>query len=273
MAYNLIGANAVVTSWGSTNFYSTCLAAITPNSARITITNDDQEVTGIGAFASVMIPGLKSANVVLGGYAGSSPYLGNAGAITSTGTPNGYVTTVQSWEWIARTPTVHDITPFGGTPTWKTFRPDIFTSSLRYTALVDSSTSLAPAPDAGGGLQTVTLTYVSGGTIAMSGLIRQIGVTAARGNKQLVTYQLDGSSTVTTAGGIFGSFTMGGANNTHPLWSAGGSAAGAMVVTLGTGKTISLADSFYTNMRVSCAPSAPVAVEFNVQATGAVSIA
>ena len=273
MSYPLISANATVTSWGSTNFYSTVLAAITPNSARINITNDDQEVTGIGAFASVMIPGLKSANVTLGGYAGSPVYLGNAGSITSTGTPNGYVTTVQSWEWVARTPTVHDITPFGGTPTWKTFRPDIFTSSLRYTALVDSSTSLAPAPDAGGGLQTVTLTYVSGGTIAMTGLIKQIGVTAVRGNKQLVTYQLDGSSTVTTAGGIFGTYTMGGANNTHPLWSAGGSAAGAMVVTLLTGKTISLADSFYTSMRVSCAPSAPVAVEFNVQATGAVTIA
>lgn len=276
MAYWSRGAEGAITSWGSTNIYSTILAGITPVSAVLYVGSDDIDVTGLGAFAVTKIPGLKSARVDFRGYAGSTTYIGNNGNLAYSA--GGYALHVPEWNWSMATPTVHDITEFNPTVVWRSFMPDIYASSIRFTAGIDSTTALVMPPDPAAALPTLTLTYKSGATIASTGLIRAVSPSVVRGQKNVATYELVGTGNTTTVGGIFGSRTWGGSNNSDttngmPLWSAGGSAAGAMVITAVTGRTYSLADSFITSMRLSCNVGGAVMLEGSIQATGAVTVA
>lgn len=288
-SFPLIGSQGSVVSWGATgtasNFYADLLSSITPASARWTISGDVHDVTGMGTYAVAKIPGLKSATAVISGFGGNAagavtPYVGNRGTLSFSA--GGYALHIQSWEWTARTLAVHDITSTTqATPVlWRYFRPDIFTHSCRFTALVDDTTSLVNLPDVGASLPTVTLTYGSSQTIAVTGILRMVDCTVAKGNKQLVTYEIDGTSTAAMSGGFLSglgtSDTWGGSANLTPFWTAGSASIEGQLIINNTStgpKRVTFADSFWTSIRVAVSPGAPVGVQIGVQATGVVTIA
>lgn len=276
--------NATVSSWGSANIYATILAAITPASARYTITNNGQDVTGIGAFAMSQIAGLISADVTIGGYAGSAPYLGVYGSIAAGGSPSGastpYVTSPQSLSITLRTTGVHDITTgsSGSPATYMSFMPDGFQASARWTSLVDSSTALsAPDTRATTTYNQLAFTYANGGTVTFPACnIKTVDVQLVRGNKQLVTYQADSNGSISAAGGIFGTQAAWGAStNPFPLWNLGSGTPGALTLQLYSvgPKSVAFADSFLKSMTITAAPASPVGIECSVQPTGVITLA
>lgn len=278
MSWPTIGAEGTITSWGSTNFYSTFLAAITPNAGTMTISNDAQDVTGINAYAATTIPGLKSATATIAGFlnnAGSAgaPYIGNAFTLTFSG---GYVVNPISWEWTASSPD-HDITSRtigGGTPLWKYFRPDIFSARLRYTCFVDSSTTIALPLDPNAATSSCSLAYGNSATLAANGIITNVPISIVRGQRNLVTYELMGTGSWVSANGPFGtSRTFGNTANTDPLWTAGvptSSPAGALVLNTGNSKTLTAQDSFWTQLRLAGTVSGAVQASANIRVTGTV---
>jgi hypothetical protein len=265
MAYPLIGDQGVVTSWGSANQNATILSNITPASTTINIDGDPQRITGLGVSTETEIPGLKSARGTISGFMGSSPYLG---AICNVAySSGGYALHVQSFEIVLST-AVHDLTEFNAGNQYKKFRPDSLRWGMTYTAIIDSGTAIVAPPDTGASLPTVTLTYGSGITCAGTGVIRSTAANITRGNKQMVTFGVDGNGNLTTAGGIFGTSTLGSTFNTAPLWNAGGSATGAMVITAASGRTYTLNDSFWTSIRIRGTPTTPVQVSIDWQGEG-----
>lgn len=270
MAYVLISDQGALTSWGSGNQNATILAAITPARATLDIVENVANVSALGTAYESFIPNLKSVAGSIGGYIGSAPYIGAIGIVAFSS--GGYALHVTEAEVSIRTTTAHDITELNAGSQWMRFRPGTLTWSIRYTAMIDSGTAIVAPPDTGASLPTVTLTYGSGATVAGAGVIRQVGVAIVRGNKQLVTYEITGTGTLTTAGGIFGTSTLGSTHNTAPIWNAGGSATGAMVITAASGRTYSMADSFWTGIRLRVTPNAPASVDISWQGDGAVTI-
>jgi len=210
---------------------------------------------------------------VAGGFAGSSAYIGNNGAITYSA--GGYALHVPEFTWNASTPAVHDITEFnsGSPPEWRTYMPDIFQNSARYVAGIDADTAIVFPPAPGAALPTFTMTYKSGATLAMTGLIQRVGPAIVRGQKNMATYDVLGSGTTTAVGGVFGSHTFGGTLNGDPLWSAGGSATGAIVVTAASGRTYSGTDSFWTSLQLQCTVGGAVMVSGSIQGCGTLTAA
>lgn len=282
MAYPLIGGQGSVASWGTaSNAYADLLAAITPASVRWSIVGETQDVTGIGALNVSRIAGLKSGSATISGFGGAAaatvtPVMGNYGSITWSG---GYTANVQSWEFTARTIAVHDITSTQATPIlYRYFRPDIFTSSARFTAIVDDTAAVIAPFNVGTSAATVVLTYGSAQTITMTGFPRMVEETLTKGNKQLVTYEIDGTSTVAMSGGFLSGIgtgdTWGNTVNDFPLWSAGGTVAGQLVINniSGGARKVTFADSFWTSIRASVSPGAPIGVQIGVQPTGVITI-
>lgn len=270
MAYILAGIQGALTSWGSANQNATIASAITPASVNCTIAGDSQNVTGLNANYATMIPGLKSTSGTITGFTGSTPYIATSGQVAYNS--GGYALHIYSAEATLRTATVHDITELSSGSQWKAFRPDLFTWSFRYTAGIDNTDPIVAPPNTGASLPTVTLTYGSGATLIGSGLIRQVTPTIVRGQKQIATFEVDGSGSLATAGGIFGTSTLGGSVNTAPLWAAGGAATGAMVITAAGSRTYTIADSFWTAIKLSWTPASAARVDINWQGTGALTI-
>lgn len=274
MGYWTIGSEGRLTSWGSANFYSTLLAAMTTNRATVRIGSDDINITGLNVHQAAYIPGLKRVQVDITAMLGSTPYLGNNGLVSLS---TGYDELVQSFEWTASTPTVHDITPFasGGGVEWMSFRPDIFMASATFTAGVDSATALTLPPAPGASLPTLTLQYTTNGTLAASGIIRQVSAGPVRGQKNLAEYSLVGTGAWTAAGAasVFGSRTFGSSANNDPLWTSTGSAVGAMVVQMAPSRTLTLTDSFWERMTLRCSVGAVPTINISVRGTGSVSVA
>lgn len=274
MSYPVIGANATVGSWGSANQNATILSNIIPASARYSLSNNGQDITGLGAFAVSEMPGLHSAGVTIGGLAGASATLGTSIQVAySGGTVAPYALSMQSLSLVMRTPTVHDITAgsSGSPATFMSFRPDIFQCAARFTALVDSGTPITLPDTYGNTLNSAVFTYMSGGTLTLTGHVRTLEQTAIKGGKQLVTYGIGSVGTVVSAGGLFGVHTFGGTNNADPLWSAGGAATGALVLNmLGAGtRKITFTDSFWTSIAINAtAPGQAVGVEIAIQPSG-----
>lgn len=283
MSYVLIGSNATVNTWGSANFYSALLALITPASARVSISNNGQDITAIGASAMSEIAGLVSATCTIGGFAGIGggavvPGLGNSCSVSfSGGTVAPYAINLQTLDISLRTVAVHDITTgsSGSPATFMSFRPDIIQASARFTALVDSSTGLKlPDISSSAALNQAVFTYLPSSTITFAKAnVRTLDVQAVRGNKQLVTYGMNSVGSVTSAGGVFGTNTFGD-DNVDPLWSQGGSAVGAMDLYLisGGAKKVAFADSFWTGIDIRAAPNSPVGIEIRVQPTGTITL-
>lgn len=282
MSYPLIGANATINSWGSGNFNSTLLAWLTNASANIQLVNNGVDITGLGSLVRNEIPGMISANATLGGYvratSGGTPFLATAGGLAAV---SGLYTaaSIQSFAISLRTDTVTDMTAFNSAtpPAAMLFRPGIFMASARYTAMVDSSTALTAPSRPGDALPTAVFTIGPSSTLTMtSANVRVVSAVLQRGGqKQLVTYQMNSTTTVGASGGPFGTRTFGSTNNADPFWSAGGAATGALDAYMITGgaQKIGFADSFWTSIDINLPQlNAPVGYQIGIQASGAISI-
>lgn len=270
------GEEGSVVSWGSANFYSSFLALLSSNRAAVYIGSDVVDVQAFGAYAAARTPGLKQCRATISGYAGSTPYLGNAGLLAYSS--GGYVLHAQRWSWSASSG-VDDITEFNATPPeWRSFMPDGFQADCEFTAGIDADTALAlpPAPQIGpSALPTLTLTYRNGGTLAAKAVIQSVNATIPLRGKNLAAYNVLGTGIWTAAGAssLFGSRTFASAVNQDPFWSVGGAAAGALVIQAASGRTYSFADSFWTRMQLTAEVGSPVRVDVSVQGTGVLTAA
>lgn len=280
VTYPLRGANATINSWGSTNFYSNLKTNITPASMAFNVQNNGVNVTGIGEFPISEIPGLISADATIGGFAGASPYLGvYASSSASGGTTAPYMVDIQSLNLTLRCLGVDDITTgsSGSPATYMSFMPvGGFQATATWTALVDQNTPLLLPDIRTNTLNNIVFTYGNGQTLTFAtGNIRTLGVRIARNSKQIVTYQANSVGAVTPAGinSLLGT-TAFDSSNPFPLWSGpAGSTQGALTAYMhSTPRSIAFADSFVTAISISATPGAPVGVECQVQASGAITL-
>lgn len=279
MGYPLRSFEGAVTSWGSTNFYSTLLAAIRPASCRVTISAPGVPVTGYTAASQQIIRNLGEVTVEISAFAFATPRMGTQGLVTFSPTTGTYITHADEWDWEISWPE-HDITEFNGTaPTWRSFMPGgPAVNRGRFRARPTSDTALTnpfiigtPASD-----PTLTLRYgdsATDETLAGTASVTQLAVSQAMGEPQYAEYQFefDGDVTPAGTGSLFGTTALGACP-----WSAGGSAAGALVISTkdtSTVKTISLADSFVTRIAMSVKVGEPTRIDLSVRGTGAVTMA
>lgn len=278
MAYVTTGAEGSVVSLGSANFYSVLLSKFTPMSAVVSVESDDVDVTGLDVESAVKIAGLYSWSVELSGSAFSPPRLGNVGSLAFSDST--YDLHVRAWEWNAQALEI-DITEMAGPPIGttvsKAWRPDgPLQISGTFESMVDSATALSNVafPGTPASLPTLTLVYGDDATddqLSGAAIVRQLTASVAKGQLNTANYGFNGSGAWTPAGtnSPFGSSALG-----IPLWSAGGSAAGAIVIATLTGsKTISGADSFWTRLRLRCAVGGQVEMSATLRGTGALTFA
>lgn len=269
MAYPTVGSEGSLVSWGSANFYATLLSRMVTNQANVSIQVDGEEVTGLDVEHAVRLPGLKSATVSINATLFATPKLGNVGNVAYSS--GGYVLHLSGWELNLKNRYLHDITATAGpaaAPTWRSFRPDSHEWDATLTTKADSGTApvLPHAPT--DSLPTITFTYgdeATDDTFAGVGMIQQFAPSVQRGSPNTFTYRLMSSGALTPAGTTspFGSSAF----NT-PLWSAGGAAAGAMVIATLTGsRTITITDSFWTSLNIKCEVGRPVELSAEVQVT------
>lgn len=272
MAYWTKGETGRLTSWGSANLNATILSNISPARCTLFVGSDTPDVTAFQAYAAAKIPGLKRWNISVSAYAGSTPFLGNAGTLAYSA--GGYALHVPSWTWTGGCDAILDMTEFNPSVVWRNFAPSIWNANAQYTAGIDSATSLALPPSPGAALPTLTLTYGSGATLAASSIISSMNANIAVRNKNTAAYQTVGSGNWTAVGGIFGSYVFGNNGaNADPLWSAGGSATGAIVMQAASGRTYTGADSFMTRCQITCEVGSPVRVDIDIQGMGALTVA
>lgn len=279
--YPLNGANATINSLGSSNFYSRYLAAIRGASARFSETNDNPDVTGLGSNCVQSIPGLYSGNLTIGGYAGSTPYIGNVCGL-SFGVGTMYAVDIQSFNITLSSVGVSEITKFnsGSPPVVRDFMPGIFACSASWVCMVDANTPLTAPNRYGDTLQTPVFTYGNSATLtfnANGAIVRSLGLTVNRGaQKQIVQYSLQSVSTVQASGGLFsGGENFGSAPNLSFPWSQGGATKLGVgnLYLLGSGtRKIDWVDAFATQVRIAMpGPGAPVTTEMDLQLTGGVT--
>lgn len=268
MGYPTIGAEGKLVSWGSSNFYSDLFTRVNWSNCRLNITTDSHETTGLDVEAVTRIEGLKQWSMALSGEAllGSAVKTGSTGLVTFA---SGYALHVQSWE-LTLEAGVHDITAFDPAGvSWRSFRPDASSWSGSFTALVDSSTAVSGI---GSAPASATFRYEDNtidGTLSGDIIVTPFDVTVVRGSLNQYTFGFQGSGALTPAGtnSLFGTTVFG-----IPLWSAGGSAAGAIVMAALTGsRTFSGADSFWRRISVRCNVGEPIEVSVDVQGTGAMT--
>lgn len=279
MGYPLRSFEGAVTSWGSANFYSVLLAALRPNTCRVTISNPGMDVTGFTSSSKQVMVGLASATVEISAFAFATPRLGTQGLVTFNPTTNTYVQFASEWDLEMSWPE-HDITEFSGAPAWRSFMPGgpmeargrFMARPVNDTALANPFVTGTPAS-----LPTLALRYgdsATDETLTLAGaIVTQLGVSLAPGDAQMAEYEFecDGAVTPAGTGSLFGTTALG-----PVVWSEGGSAAGAMVISTketSTVKTISLADSFATRIAMSVKVGEPTRVDITVRATGAVTMA
>jgi hypothetical protein len=274
MAYQTTGYEAALTSWGSSNMYSTLLSRIRVRECRLNLSGSAEDISAIASGTYTALSGLRSWTMSVRAMAFSGGVLGNIGFVNLSA---GYATHVKSWRATVETTAVHDTTPFratvgGSAPTWREFRPD---SGVRvsgsFTTGVDDATALSLPTAAQGSAPTITLHYGNGATaetLATAAIIQPIGITAAVGGLAQAEHSFTGTGALTTAGTA--SLLTTGTFAGMP-WSAGGSAAGAMVFTLSSGRTWTGTDSFLRSISWTVDVGRPVEVSLEIQGTGAIA--
>jgi len=85
-----------------------------------------------------------------------------------------------------------------------------------------------------------------------------------RGVLTKVTYSVRGDGALTPTTTLLGNSAFG-----IPVWTAGGTTAGGLVVTPYSGKTWTGYDSFWTRLSLRAALNEPVMLEANIQGSGA----
>lgn len=269
MAYWTRGDSGNVLSWGS-GFYANLLAALTPMRCALFVGSDVIDVTGFQTFAAARTEGLKQWRVNISAYAGTTPYIGNAGTLAYSA--GGYALHVPKWTWRAQSAAIPN-TEFNPSVEWRSFMPDIFQADCSFDAGIDSGTALVLPPAPAAALPTLTLTYKAGATLAASAIVNSMNASIAVRERNMAGYSVSGTGSWTAAGGIFGTRTFGATINADPYWSAGGAAVGAIVIQSSTGRTYSGADSFWTGMTINCEVDKAVRVDLTVQGTGALTLA
>lgn len=276
MGYPNTGSEGTVVSWGSANFYSTLLAAVSGFSVSLRMNGEDIDIKEYNTYVYSTLSGLSEWDATLEAYGFATPRLGNVGTVTWGS--GGYVLHAYEWELTIETEQVHDITELGSTPTntlWKSWRPDSTKWTGRIRCRADSATALVVPHQPGTALPTLALVYgddiIDHSLTGAAARISQVGVAVRRGALTEADYSFTGSGALTPAGtsGMFGSTAFG-----LPLWSEGGSAAGAIVIdtkSSSTRKTLSGADSFWKSMTLRCAVGEAVSLSVDIQGTGALT--
>lgn len=285
MSYPVTYVDGALTSWGSTNFYSNLLSKIVPASAKLALQGSAHDTTALGTATQTQIVGLAQCTASIQAQGFATPRVGNAGTVTIAGGGAWtYGLHVQSWE-LNIVAEERDITEMTAAPTWMSWRPDgpvKITGKL--TMRADSATA-GPLPNLiGDTLATVTLKYgadVAADQVASAAngaLLRNVNMTLQKGSLTMYEADFETATGVWTPTGTNSIFPLTGTGNVAsgfglPLWAQGGAAVGAMVVTVASGHTYSLADSFWKSIRLQCAVGSPVELNIEARATGAVTAA
>lgn len=276
MGYPNTGSEGTVVSWGSANYYSNLLAAVSGFAINLNVNGDDIDITEYNTYQYSCLSGLSQWSATLEAYGFATPRLGNVGTLTWSA--GGYALHVYEWEWTIETENVHDITELASSPAsgpvWRSWRPDSTKVSGRFRARADSATALVVPHQPGTALPTLTLVYGDSATdeqISGAARIQQVSPSIRRGSLTEVEFAFTGSGAWTPAGtgSIFGSTAF-----TQPLWSEGGSAAGAIVIdtkSSATRKTLTGADSFWTRQTLRCAVGEAVSLTVDIQGSGALT--
>lgn len=278
MGYVTTGAEGTVVSLGSTNFYSDLLSRWTPMSARLRIESESHDITGMDVESAVKLAGLYSWTVEISGMAHATPQIGNVGSVAFSA--GGYALHVRSYNLNiqAREIDITELTgPPQGTGVSRVWRPDgPIEISGDIETMADSSTSpVLPAHVANpSSLPTVTLGYGDFGTdntIAGGAQLTALDVSVAKGQENTYDYSFVGSGAWTPAGTTN---PLGGTALGIPLWNAGGSVVGPIVIATLTGtKTFTGADSFWTRLGIRTAVGSPIELNATLRGTGAITIA
>lgn len=276
MGYPTVGITGQVGTWTGT-LYSTLLAAITPATARIAMTNPGQDVTGLNTGVGARTAGLASWSGSLSGYAFATPALGNVGLLAYTSGRTEYTSHLDSLRVRIEAQPI-DITEFNASaPTWRRFCPGISRWSATARAVVDSSTALVGPHVTSDSAATATFTYGGSGA-QLSGSARVVSVSPAmalRANqKTVVDIGLEGTGTLAASGtgSIFGTY-----NFAEPEWDQGSSAPTSttqpkIIVTWATSRTFT-GCAFWTGIDLSWEVGSPVAIDVAFQGTGAPGLA
>jgi len=276
MGYPNTGSEGAVVSWGSTNFYSTLLAAISPNSAIVSVNGEDIDVTELDDDFYSTINGLSDWSVQLEAFGFATPRLGNVGTVTWPTT--GYVLHAYAWEWRIETTQVHDITELASSPAsgpvWRSFRPDSTRVSGTVRCRADSATALPVPHQPGVAIPTLTLVYgddTADQQISGAARIRNITTSIRTQSLTDVDIAFTGTGAWTPAGT---SSALGSSAFGIPLWSQGSTAQGAIVIdtkSSATRKTLTGVDSFWRSITIRCAVGEAVSMSIDIQGTGSLT--
>ena len=272
MAVQIIGAQGALTSWTGT-FYTALLSKMNAMAATVTAAGDVIDVTALGDYGRVIIPGLGQWTAQLEGFAkiGSVPALGNTGLVAYSGSTNVYIDSYT----ININAAVHETTAFNGTaPTWKTFRPGVVNWSGTMNARLDDAAA-SPLPLAvGGSPVSATFTYGTTATLAGNIVITSVAPAIRVGGISLVPITFNGTSTLTPAGAnsILGTTAFGGSAATGiPEWNDNGSSAKPLTITTNSGNTLVGADGFWSSLSINVGVSQAVMVSVGVQGSGSMT--
>jgi len=275
MAYRTIGTNGSVTSWGSANFYSTMLARLASVSIDWDVDNGPVDVGALGTTYAASIPSLRSWRARLSAFAKlPTPVMGNLGRVVFSA--GGYALHVVGWTWTIETTQVHDITnqSFSSPPTWRDHAPDMTRVYGTINAHADSDTAATNIAAIGDSSATLTLTYgdeSTDDTLSGAAYLSALSGQVRRGGQNTLDYSFVSAGQWTPAGtsSPLGSSALG-----IPLWSQGGSAAGAIAwATLTGSRTVTGADSFWTRISINCRVDQPTTVDVDIQGVGALTYA
>jgi len=148
MGYPIAGVEGNLTTWGSTNFYSTILSNCGPMSAALVVIEDEEDVTQLNATTQATLGKLKSWTGTVRAYSAATPINGNGSLIADA---NSTLVTTHCYDWTItlETANVFDITAMNvsdtlgtGAPKWKRFRPDYSRWGAEITCGVDSAAAI-----------------------------------------------------------------------------------------------------------------------------------
>lgn len=279
MSRPLIGVEGALTSWGTaSNLYADMLARLRCRSAVLTITEEDEDVTGLSSTTRSTLGKLKASTTTISGYAATTPRLGNVGLVSSTG---GYALWVDEWSITIEPVAVHDITSMNvgdtlsaGIPYWKRFMPDYVQWSGSYGARLDDTTGITLPFDSGVTADTFEFHYAASSAAKLSGsaIVTSVNPSVVVGQPSRATFAFRGTGDLVAAGSS-DFFSSGGTGYTFgiPLWSQGSTIQGAHVITAATGRTFSVYDSFFRRITIGAKVGEPVTVEIELQNSGAVT--
>lgn len=279
MSRPLIGVEGALTSWGvSSNFYADMFANMRVRGARLMVTEEPEDVTGLGGTTQSTLGKLKSSTTTIRGYVATTPRLGNVGLVTSGA---GYVLWVDEWSITIEPKNVHDITAFNvsdtlgsGVPYWKRFMPDYVRWFGSYSGRLDDTTPIELPKDSGATAETFVFHYAasSAATLSGSAIVTSLDPNIEVGQASRASFALEGTGNLAAAGAS-DFFSSGAAGYTFgiPLWSQGGTIQGAHVITAATGRTFSVYDSFFRRITIGAKVGEPVTVEIELQNSGAVT--